>query len=68
MVYVLVGVILIGVFLFVFMKGGTSLEREIGRKMKEAVELQRNGKLREYGELMREVEEMEEKLLACKLD
>ena len=61
MIYVVCGVLLLCLVMFVLLRGKGGLEREIGRKMKEAVELQRNGKLREYGELMREIEEMEEK-------
>ena len=61
MIYVACGVLLLCFVMFVLLRGKGGLEREIGRKMKEAVELQRNGKLREYGELMREVEELERK-------
>tara|TARA_B100000683_G_scaffold271241_1_gene311900 strand:- start:1852 stop:2049 length:198 start_codon:yes stop_codon:yes gene_type:complete len=35
------------------------------RKYKEAVEFQRNGKLREYAEVMKEIEDLEEEY--CKL-
>jgi hypothetical protein len=59
MLYVLFGVLLLVLIMFLFLRGKSSLEREIERKMKLGVELQRSGKLREYGELMREVEEME---------
>ena len=43
------------------LKGKSSLEREIERKYKLCMEMQRNGKLREYGELMKEIEELEKK-------
>ena len=59
--YVVCGVLLLCFVMFVLLRGKGGLEREIGRKMKEAVELQRNGKLREYGELMKEIEELEKK-------
>jgi len=59
MMYVISGVFLLGLIMYVFLRGKSGLEREIERKMKLGVELQRRGKLREYGELMREVEEME---------
>ena len=61
MMYVLFGFVLLGLVMFALLRGKSSLEREIERKMKLGVELQRSGKLREYGELMREVEEMEKK-------
>jgi len=66
MTYVVVGVLLLGflmyvLVMFLFLRGKSSLEREIERKMKLGMEMQRSGKLREYGELMREVEEMEKK-------
>lgn len=59
MMYVMCGVLLLGLLMFVLLRGKSGLEREIERKMKLGVELQRRGKLREYGELMKEVEEME---------
>ena len=59
MMYVISGVFLLGLIMYVFLRGKSGLEREVERKMKLGVELQRRGKLREYGELMREVEEME---------
>ena len=33
--------------------------KERDRKYKQAVEFQRNGKLREYGEIMKEIEDLE---------
>lgn len=41
-----------------------ALEKEIARKAEQAVALQRNGKLREYGALMAEIEKLEAKLQA----
>ena len=61
MMYVLFGFVLLGLVMFVLLRGKSGLEREIERKMKLEVELQRRGKLREDGELMREVEELEGK-------
>lgn len=61
MMYVISGVFLLGLIMFVFLRGKSGLEREVERKMKLGVELQRSGKLREYGELMREIEELEGK-------
>ena len=58
MLYVLCGVLLLGLIMFVFLRGKSGLEREIERKMKLGMELQRRGKLREYGELMKEIEEI----------
>jgi hypothetical protein len=58
---VLLGVILLGAIMFSFLRGKSSLEREIERKMKSGMELQRRGKLREYGELMKEIEEIEKR-------
>lgn len=59
MMYVVVGVLLLVLFMLLRVKSGE--EREIERKMKLGMELQRRGKLREYGELMREIEELEKK-------
>ena len=61
MMYVLCGVLLLGLLMFVLQRGKSGVEREIERKMKLGMELQRRGKLREYGELMKEIEEMEKK-------
>jgi hypothetical protein len=61
MLYVVFGVLLLGLIMFVFLRGKSGLEREIEKKMKMGVELQRRGKLREYGELMKEIEELERK-------
>lgn len=59
MMYVVVGVLLLVLFMLLRVKSGE--EWEIERKMKLGMELQRRGKLREYGELMREIEELEKK-------
>ena len=59
MIYMLFGVLLLVMLMLLCRKSG--LEREIERKMKLGMELQRRGKLREYGELMKEIEEMEKK-------
>ena len=59
MIYMLFGVLLLVMLMLLRTKSG--LEREIERKMKLGMELQRRGKLREYGELMKEIEEMEKK-------
>tara|TARA_B100000424_G_C22750576_1_gene405583 strand:- start:301 stop:489 length:189 start_codon:yes stop_codon:yes gene_type:complete len=40
---------------------GASIRKARDRKYKEAVHLQRNGKLREYAEVMKEIEELERK-------
>ena len=58
----LVGLVVFGCamwFSCVLLRGEGGEKRERERKMKRAMELQRVGKLREYGELMREIEEME---------
>ena len=39
-----------------------ALEQKIAKKYDEAVQLQRNGRLREYGALMKEIEELETEL------
>ena len=41
-----------------------TLEKQIARKHQEAVQLQRNGKLREYGALMKEIEGLEQERVA----
>ena len=61
MMYAVFGVLLLGLIMYVFLRGKSGLEREIERKMKLGMELQRRGKLREYGELMKEIEELEKK-------
>ena len=38
---------------------GAKIRKARDRKYKEAVQLQRNGKLREYAEIMKEIEELE---------
>lgn len=40
----------------------------IAQKYKKAVQFQRNGKLREYAGVMKEIEELEEKLHKAKND
>ncbi len=42
------------------------LEAEIAARYEQAVAFQRNGKLREYGEAMKEIEGMEARLEALK--
>lgn len=48
-----------------FLKGlfkpepGKKIRKELDRKYKLSVELQRNGKLREYGVIMKEIEDLE---------
>lgn len=44
-----------------------ALEKEIARKSEAAVALQRNGKLREYGALMAEIDKLEAKLRALEV-
>ena len=61
MIYAVIGAIGLGCVMFLLLRGKSSLEREIEKKMKLGVELQRSGKLREYGELMKEIEELEKK-------
>ncbi len=38
------------------------LEREINRKMEESVQVQRNGDLRKYAELVKEIEGLQSRL------
>ena len=38
------------------------LQKKIQQKYTQSVQLQRNGKLREYGEIMKEIELLEQKL------
>lgn len=59
MMYVVVGLLVLVCVMFMLLRVKSGEEREIERKMKLGMELQRRGKLREYGELMREIEEME---------
>ena len=42
---------------------GSKLRKERERKYKEAVKLQRSGKLREYGEIMKEIEALEDEYI-----
>lgn len=41
------------------------LEKERERKYKEAVAFQRNGKLREYADVMKEIEELENQMMVA---
>ena len=43
-----------------------ALQKQIDRKYNESVSLQRNGRLREYGVLMKEIEDLEQQLVAMK--
>ena len=42
------------------------LETQIKAKYEESVRLQRNGKLKEYGEIMAEIEDLEQQLSKLK--
>ena len=42
---------------------GLKIRKERDRKYKEAVSLQRNGKLREYAEIMKEIEKLEDEYI-----
>ena len=42
------------------------IRKTVGQKYKLAVEFQRNGKLREYADVMKEIEDLEEKLCGVK--
>tara|TARA_A100001011_G_scaffold395208_1_gene489532 strand:+ start:2078 stop:2251 length:174 start_codon:yes stop_codon:yes gene_type:complete len=44
------------------------IEKEIKSKYKQSVVFQRNGKLREYGQIMKEIQELEDKLICLKKD
>ena len=61
MIYAVIGIVGLGCVMFLLLRGKSSLEREIERKMKLSMELQRRGKLREFGEIMKEIEELEKK-------
>ena len=43
------------------------LQKKIQQKYTECVAFQRNGKLREYGEVMKEIETLEEELIALRV-
>ncbi len=40
------------------------LQKEIAKKYEQSVQLQRNGDLREYGRVMKEIEDLENQLFA----
>ena len=42
------------------------IEKEIKNKYKQSVHFQRNGKLKEYGQVMKEIEELEDELIRLK--
>ena len=42
---------------------GKKIRKTMAQKYKEAVHYQRNGKLREYAEIMKEIEVLEEELI-----
>ena len=67
MIYVLIGMLGLGCLGYLILGEKSGIEREIERKMKLGMELQRRGKLREYGELMKEIEELEKKWLSSLL-
>ena len=43
---------------------GSKIRKERDRKYKEAVQLQRDGNLRGYAKIMKEIEELEETLMS----
>ena len=43
-----------------------ALQKKIQQKYTESVAFQRNGKLKEYGEVMKEIEALEEELIALR--
>lgn len=53
-----------GVHMFGWFKSDPkkNIKKQIQKKLEKATEYQRNGKLREYAELIEEVEELEKKL------
>ena len=44
------------------------IRSQIDRKYKESVAYQRNGKLREYGQVMKEIEDLENALISLESD
>ena len=42
---------------------GSKIRKERDRKYKEAVQLQRNGNLREYAKIMKEIEKLEDEYI-----
>ena len=42
---------------------GSKIRKERDRKYKEAVQLQRDGKLREYAKIMKEIEKLEDEYI-----
>ena len=42
------------------------LQKKIQQKYTQSVEFQRNGKLREYGAVMKEIDSLEEELIALR--
>ena len=47
---------------------GKKIRKIRDRKYKQAVELQRNGKLREYAEVMKEIQDLEEEYARIELE
>ena len=62
MIYIitLITLFLIGIFLYK-RDPNEKIKREIQKKLAQATEYQRNGKLREYAEIIQEVEDLEKK-------
>ena len=60
MIYIitLITLFLIGIFLYK-RDPNEKIKREIQKKLAQATEYQRNGKLREYAEIIQEVEDLE---------
>ena len=42
------------------------LEKQLQQKYQQSIQLQRNGNLREYGKMMKEIEELENELIRLK--
>ena len=62
MIYIitLIAILFIGIFLYK-RDPNEKIKREIQKKLAQATEYQRNGKLREYAEIIQEVEALEKK-------
>ena len=42
------------------------IKKQIKQKYQQSIEFQRNGKLREYGQIMKEIEDLENELIRLK--
>jgi hypothetical protein len=62
MIYIITLIVILFIGIFLYKRDpNEKIKREIQKKLAQATEYQRNGKLREYAEIIQEVEALEKK-------